>query len=170
MSATIAAALKKIALAIVSEPKVLKTVIGIVLGVVIIICMPIAVILGISNGQVEIDPGRLEELISENLPSEVQSELQLLENNLLKIEEEMVSEGFTLRQAEEAKALYLLVLSDRGAQHDLFEKLISCFRDAQTDEELVSVVNETFGCNIRLEDFRNAMNSIQPTNPTQQEE
>lgn len=170
MSTTIAAALKKIALAIVSEPKVLKTVIGIIIGIVIIICMPIAVILGISNGQVAIDPARLEELISENLPSEVQTELQLLEDTLQRIEQEMVTEGFSLQRAEEAKALYLLALSDHGTQHDFIPTLVSCFQGPQTDEELVAAVNETFGCCIQLEDFRNTMNSIHSTTSTEQED
>ena len=42
MSAAVVAALKKIAAALLTNPKVLKTIGGIILGIIIIICMPIA--------------------------------------------------------------------------------------------------------------------------------
>ena len=50
MSATVAAALKKIAVALLTDKKALKTIGGIVLGVLIIIIMPIvAMAIYISN-------------------------------------------------------------------------------------------------------------------------
>jgi len=55
VSATVAAALKKIAVALLTNPKVLKTVLGIVLGIIIIIIMPIVAIVSIFNGSIEID-------------------------------------------------------------------------------------------------------------------
>ena len=47
MSATVAAALKKIAVWLLTDKKALKTVGGIVLGIIIIIIMPIVAILSI---------------------------------------------------------------------------------------------------------------------------
>ena len=48
MSVTVAAALKKIAVSLLTNPKALKTIGGIVLGIIIIIIMPIiAVILSL---------------------------------------------------------------------------------------------------------------------------
>ena len=41
MSATIGAALKKIAVALLTNPKVIKTIFGIVIGIIIIVVMPI---------------------------------------------------------------------------------------------------------------------------------
>ena len=55
MSATVAAALKKIAVAILTDTKALKTVGGIVLGIIIIIIMPILAVVSIFNGDVNID-------------------------------------------------------------------------------------------------------------------
>ena len=43
MSATIGAALKKIAVALLTDKKVIKTIGGIVLGIIIIVVMPIIV-------------------------------------------------------------------------------------------------------------------------------
>lgn len=65
MSATVAAALKKIAVWLLTNKKVMKTVLGIVLGVILIIVMPIVAILGIFSGGVEIDTGGLHEMIAE---------------------------------------------------------------------------------------------------------
>ena len=66
MSATVAAALKKIAVYILTDKKALKVVGGIVLGIIIIIIMPIVAIIGIFTGSVEIDTGHLHEMIQEN--------------------------------------------------------------------------------------------------------
>lgn len=60
MSATVAAALKKIAVYILTDKKALKTVLGIVLGIIIIIIMPIVAIVSIFNGNIEIDTNRLQ--------------------------------------------------------------------------------------------------------------
>ena len=55
MSATVAAALKKIAVYILTDKKALKVVGGIILGIIIIIIMPIVALLGIFTGSVDID-------------------------------------------------------------------------------------------------------------------
>lgn len=67
MSATVAAALKKIAVSLLTNPKILKTVLGIVLGIIIIIIMPIVAIVSIFNGGIEIDTDRLQTMVVENL-------------------------------------------------------------------------------------------------------
>ena len=59
MSATVAAALKKIAVYILTDKKALKVVGGIILGIIIIIIMPIVALLGIFTGSVDIDTDRL---------------------------------------------------------------------------------------------------------------
>lgn len=40
MSATVGAALKKILVALLSDPKVIKTIFGIIIGIIIIVVMP----------------------------------------------------------------------------------------------------------------------------------
>ena len=76
MGATVAAALKKIAVALLTDPKVLKTVLGIVLGIIIFIVMPIVAVLSIFNGDMNIDTDRLHQMVAENLSSEEQAKLQ----------------------------------------------------------------------------------------------
>ena len=70
MSATVAAALKKIAVYILTDKKALKVVGGIVLGIIIIIIMPIVAIVSIFNGSIEIDTGRLQTMVVENISAE----------------------------------------------------------------------------------------------------
>ena len=65
MSATVAAVLKKIAVSLLTNPKILKTVLGIVLGIIIIIIMPIVAIVSIFNGGIEIDTDRLQTMVVE---------------------------------------------------------------------------------------------------------
>lgn len=66
MSATVGAALKKIATYILTDKKALKTV-GIILCIVIvIIIMPIVAIIGLFNGSVDIDTDRLHQMIQNN--------------------------------------------------------------------------------------------------------
>lgn len=50
MSATIGAALKKIAVDLLTDKKVIKTIGGIVIGIIIIVVMPIIAVVSIFNG------------------------------------------------------------------------------------------------------------------------
>ena len=63
MSATVAAALKKIAVSLLTNPKGLKTVGGIVLGVVVLIIMPMAAVVSVFNGEINIDSDRLQQMV-----------------------------------------------------------------------------------------------------------
>lgn len=152
MSATIAAALKKIAVAILTNPKVLKTIGGIVLGIIIIIIMPIVAIVSIFNGDVNIDMDRLNELVIENLDEEERNNLQRVDDTLLTIETEMTNAGYASRY-KEAQTLYLLGLLSHASEEDFIDKLVGCFSAEQTDEQLVTAVNDAFGVNISVEDF-----------------
>lgn len=87
MSATVAAALKKIAVSSLTNPKVLKTVGGIVLGVIVLIVMPIAAVVSVFNGEIRIDTDRLQQMVVENLSTEEQAKLQKVEDTMFGIEE-----------------------------------------------------------------------------------
>ena len=119
MSATVAA-LKKIAVAILSNPKVIKTIGGIVLGIIIIIVMPIVVVVSIFSGDINIDTDRLQQMVVENMSSEEQENLQTIEDIMYTIEDEMIAAGFASR-VKEAQVLYVMALSDSADEaHWLF--------------------------------------------------
>ena len=160
MSATVAAALKKIAVAVLTDKKLRRTVLGIILGVIIIIIMPVAAVISLFNGDIEIDTDRLQTLVVENLSAEEKAKLQAVENTMYAIETAMTEKGFTAEKAKEAQVLYVLALSDYAEQTDFVSKLAGCFAEEQTDEQLISAVNTAFGTELKTEDYSNVMNSI----------
>ena len=86
MTGAIAAALKKLAVYIGTDKKALKTVAGIVLGVVLLLVLPIAAVLGIFSGEVKIDTDRLQELIAKQQATG--------EAVMAEIEEQMTAAGY----------------------------------------------------------------------------
>lgn len=162
MSATVAAALKKIAVSSLTNPKVLKTVGGIVLGVIVLIVMPIAAVVSVFNGEIRIDTDRLQQMVVENLSAEEQAKLQKVEDIMYAIEEKMNAAGFTGR-VKEAQVLYVLALSDYAEGDGFIDKLVGCFAADQSDEQLIAAVNTTFGMELASEDFTKIMENIRDT-------
>ena len=159
MSATVAAALKKAAVYILTDKKALKTVLGIVLGVIIIIIMPILAVLGILNGNIEIDTDRLQQMVVENLSAEEQAKLQFVEDTMYGIETAMKDAGMNVK-TKEAQVIYILALSDKAHESDFISKLVGCFSADQTDEQLISSINSAFGTQLTVDDFSNVMKNI----------
>lgn len=159
MSATVAAALKKLAVYILTDKKALKVVGGIVLGIIIIIIMPIVAVVSIFNGAIKLDTDRFQQMVIENLSAEEQTNLQFIEDTMYTIEDEMKDAGYTGR-VKEAQVLYILALSDKAHESDFVSNLVGCFSADQDDEQLIGAVNSTFGTDIKTDDFGNAMGSI----------
>ena len=159
MSATVAAALKKAAVYILTDKKTLKTVLGIVLGAIIIIIMPILAVLGIFNGNIEIDTDRLQQMVVENLSAEEQAKLQFVEDTMYGIETAMKDAGMNVK-TKEAQVIYILALSDKAHESDFISKLVGCFSADQTDEQLISSINSAFGTQLTIDDFSNVMKNI----------
>ncbi len=152
MSATVATALKKIAVFLLTDKRALKTVCGIVLGILVIIIMPVAAVIGIFNGDVNIDTDRLQQMVVENLSDEEKTKLQFVEDTMSGIEEKMTAAGFP-GKVKDAQILYASALSDRAHDNGFIDKLVGCFAAEQTDEQLIAAVNSAFGTNITVEDF-----------------
>ena len=70
MSATIGAALKKIAVALLTDKKIMKTIGGIIIGIIIIVVMPIVAVVSVFNGSMDIDTDKLSQSIQENISAE----------------------------------------------------------------------------------------------------
>ena len=159
MSATVAAALKKLSAVVLSDKNNLKTVVGIIIGIIVIIVMPIAAVLSIFSGDMNIDTDRLQQMITESLTSEEEDNLKFIEDTMLSLDEKMTAAGFPNR-VKEAQVLYVLALSDYSREDGFTDKLVGCFAADQTNEQLISAVNETFGTDIKSEDFTKIMNDI----------
>lgn len=160
MSATVAAALKKIAVAILTDKKLRRTVLGIILGVIIIIIMPVAAVISVFSGDTKIDTDRLQQLVIEEMSDEEKVKLQTVENMMKAIETAMTEKGLPAEKAKEAQVLYVLALSDYAEQANFVSKLAGCFAEDQTDEQLIAAVNSAFGTELKSEDYSKIMNSI----------
>lgn len=151
MAFPIAVILKKAAIAVGSNKKVLKTVGCIALGLVVIICMPMAAVLGIFSGGAGIDTGKTE------IPQE---EVLQAEETVERIEEKMLEKGFGAERIEEAMVLFSFCLFQFAGEENFAERLAGCFETEQTDEELIAAVNAEFGTNILPEEFIDIMEEI----------
>ena len=159
MSATVAAALKKLSAVVLSDKKNLKTAVGIIIGIIVIIVMPIAAVLSIFSGDMNIDTDRLQQMITESLTSEEEDNLKFIEDTMLTLDEKMTDAGFPDR-VKEAQVLYVLALSDYSREDGFTDKLVGCFAADQTDEQLILAVNEAFGTDIKSKNFTKVMNDI----------
>ena len=166
MSATIAAALKKIATALLTEPKVLKTIGGIILGVIIIILTPIVTIIALFNGDIDLNTDRLQQMVIENMPSEEMNELQHVQDTVTAITAAMTEAGFTGTRLTEAHMIYTTALSSHSHEEGFVDKLVGCFAADQTDAQLIAAVNTAFGANISVTEFTNMMTDVRAKNDT----
>lgn len=83
-------------------------------------------------------------------------ELTLIEDTVNALHTAMT--GRTPEQIKAAEVLYILALSEYAKEPGFVAKLVGCFADGQTDEELIAEVNAAFGTELDPEDFSAIMN------------
>ena len=153
MAAPIIPILKKLAVSIVSDKKLLKRVLGIVLAIIIVAMIPGLVVVAIFTQMGNIDASELNGFIAEY------EERVSVKN--AEIEKRMVELGYSQEKIEEAQTLYAFALYDYGEEDGFVEKLIGCYSlEEQTDEELIIKVNETFGTSYTAEEYTCLMQEI----------
>ena len=159
MSVTVGAALKKILLALLTDKRTLKALGAAVLGILLILCMPIAAVVVVFQAGKEVDPEEVQEMIMRNLTEEEKAQLQLVEDTMNGLQTALSEAGFPGR-VKEAWVLYALGLSEHGTEEGFVEKLAGCFKEGQSDEQLLAAVNEAFGTDLPWEDFTKVMGGI----------
>lgn len=159
MSATIGAALKKIAVALLTDKKVIKIIGGIVIGIIIIVVMPIIAVVSVFNGSMNIDTDKLNQAIQENISAEQMENLQLINNTMTEVENQLKSKKLSDYNMQ-AEVIYLFSLSDKSKENDFVKNFVSCFKKNQSDEDLVNAVNQKFGTEIKYDEFQKMMQSI----------
>lgn len=155
MAAPIIPILKKVAVAIVSDKKGRKWLLGVILGITFIILMPIIALLGIFSGGLDLNLDGIYDKINEQ-----QAKMEIVAQD---IEDEMLNAGYTQQEVQEAQTLYLFALHDEAEEDGFVLRLVGCFEADQTDEELVQNVNTEFGKEITTEDFQNAVQEFRDT-------
>lgn len=169
MSAAIGAALKKIAAALLTDKKVLKTVCGIILGVLIIIFIPVFTMLALFHGSADLDIESMKEMMMENLSQEQKDRIRLVQETMDGIETVMRASGFSDARINEAQMLYSMALEEQASDPEFITTLVGLFEDGQTDEELVARVNETFGVEISVTEFVMMMTPVRIKYPDTEE-
>ena len=152
MSATVGAALKKVAVYLLKDKKALKFVGGAILVILIVILMPIIALLGLFSGSIDIDTDHLHEMIAQ--------QQSVIMSSWYDVESAMQEAGYDQQRIQEAQALVTFALYNHASQNGFADKLVGCFAPEQTDAQLVSAVNNTFGTNITAQDFTNVMASL----------
>ena len=155
MAAPIIPILKKVAVAIVSDKKGRKWLLGVILGITFIILMPIIALLGIFSGGLDLNLDSIYDKTNEQ-----QAKMEIVAQD---IEDEMLNAGYTQQEVQEAQTLYLFALHDEAEEDGFVLRLVGCFEADQTDEELVQNVNTEFGKEITTEDFQNAVQEFRDT-------
>ena len=109
MSATIGAALKKIAVALLTDKKAIKTIGGIVIGIIIIVVMPIVAVVSVFNGSMDIDADKLNQSIQENISAEQMENLQLINDTMTEVENQLKNKKLSNYNTQ-AEVIYLSIL------------------------------------------------------------
>ena len=148
MAVPVAAILKKVVVAVGSNKNVLKTVCGIVLGIIFIVLMPIIALLGIFSGDADI------EIDTEPIYDRIEEGRTEFTEMFDEIEEKMAEAGFSEERIEEARILYEYSLFRFSTEENFTDRFVGCFAEEQTDEELIAAVNAEFGTTIKPEEFR----------------
>ena len=155
----VGAALKKIAVALVSNPQNWKTIGGIILALIIVVITPVAVIVAILNGNIEIDQNRLAQIVQQNITAEQSSSLEMINTTMEKVEQELEKRNL-LEYKTQAEVLYVFSLTEHSNDENFVRNFVKCFKKGITDEQLVERVNEKFGTAIQYEEFKKMMDSI----------
>jgi len=157
--AAIGAALKKIAVAILSNPKSWKTICGIILGIVIIVISPFAAVLGLMSGDIKIDNDRLSQLVAENLTEAENSRLQMMNDTMTEVEKRL-DEQELYDYKIHAEVLYAVFLVDKSQDENFIPNFVKCFKKDSSTESIVNEVSKRFGVDIKAEEVEKMVTSI----------
>ena len=155
----VGAALKKIAVLLLSDQRVWKRVGIVVLVIIVALFMPAVAVVGIFSGSIQVDVQSLEQTILAALSSEEIEMLQEIEDTMAEIETAMAEAEMPGRVIE-AQVLYILALTDQAEQPGFVFRLAGCFSAGQSDADLVQAVNRVFGAEIEAEDFTNVVKNL----------
>ena len=153
MSATIGAALKKIAVALLADRRNWEKIGAVLLAVVLLVLLPVLSVEAIFQGDFDWDSPELVSAVLEDLDVESLGFLENSNSVLTQLQEALKAAGFGFEEFRKAQALYWLALSPYAGEADFIEKLVGCFASEQTNEELIANVNAAFGTDIDPEEF-----------------
>lgn len=162
MSAALGAALKKIAVALLTDKRVLKAIGMTVLVLVVVLMLPLMAMMAILSGDIELDTDALMDRIEANLSASDLAMLTTIEDTMEAIDTALTDAEMPSRVGE-AQALYIMALYNQSGSSNFVTRLVSCFWENQTDTQLINAVNSEFGTSIAVEDFSHVAQNIRTT-------
>ena len=150
MSITVGAAAKKVAVAVITDPKVMKKIVGIVIGIIVIICMPIVALVSICNGTMNIDTDKLTASIKQSVTDEQNATFKLYNDTMEKVEKQLKNKHLS-KYNTLAEIIYLFYLTDKSKDKDFVKDYVSCFKKDYSNADVVNAVNKKFGKEVELE-------------------
>ena len=162
MSAALGAALKKIAVALLTDKRVLKAIGMTVLVLIVALLLPLMAMMAILSGDIELDTDALMEQIEINLTANDIAMLTRIEDTMEAIDTALTDAEMPSRVGE-AQALYIMALYDHSGSSNFVSRLVSCFWENKTDTQLINAVNSEFGTNIAVEEFSRIAQNLRTT-------
>ena len=150
MAVPIIPILKKIGTAVLSNKKGRKVVGGIILGSLVLLMTPAAVVLGIFSGSMDINTDGVQTIVKDRQETE--------EKRYAEIEQLMQEAGYSEIKIREAQAIYSFALFNLSGD-DVAEKLAECF-SAETDEKLVEKINGAFYTAFSVDEISAILESV----------
>ncbi len=161
MSITLGAALKKAAVSFLLDNRSRNKIVCFILAVCVFVLAPGAGAAAMfSQTEFDLDTSQLATTIYSNLTPEDHAELQFMEDTGQELQAAMTAAGFTKEQSKAAEVLFVLALSDYAHDPGFVDKLVGCFAENQTDEELIAAVNTAFGTELSAEEFTAIMTYV----------
>ena len=158
MSATVAAALKKIAIYILGDEKIRGKLFVLIgssgVGFIGLMCLPGAVLS--SMGSMEVEPPEIdkslfnESAIIAGLASEQQAKITEIQNSGQAIEDAMTGAGVR-SQTIKAQLIYMSYFD--GVQNFNAESYANLFAAAPNDSDLIAAINSTYGLEIDYDEY-----------------
>ena len=115
MGITVGAALKKVAAAILTEPKVLKNILFAILVVLVALLLPMVMVVCLFSGRFRVDAAELQRHVEANLTAADVQLLRSVEDTMAEIEFAMIDAELS-SEVGAAQALYIMALYDYSSQ------------------------------------------------------
>lgn len=143
----------KVVITVLTDKKLRKIVGGIILGIIIVIIAPIAILLGIMDTGQKLnwtDP-ELQQHIIDNMTEEEKSRLQHFADIMQNIEDEITVQGLSVEPIK-AQVIFLCVLADRTETDTLYSDFVSCFEEDAENETIFQNLADKFDVSLSVEE------------------
>ena len=140
------AVIAKAAAAVVTDKKLRNTVIGILLGIIIIIISPIIILTSVieSGSSIDWTSPEIKQQIIDNLPEEEKEKFQYFETVMTAIKDEVETQQI-IADPVKAQIIYICVLEGREKDNpNFYSDYVSCFKDIENDDEIFENVAAKF--------------------------